>query len=314
MPDLEPTGTDPLTDLLERVRCAGAVFEQPTLAGRLLLTVPNGSPLTVAVPLRGRVRIAAAGAAPVDLAPGHVAILSGGAPYEITVQDTAGETRSAGLMTGRYTVKGGMPARLLAALPPLAVIETGPDDCPVSAAAFAEIDRTLPGRQAFLDRMLDLMLVAALRTWFTRPGAPVPDWYRAHGDAVTATALRLIDGNLAYRWTLAELAARTGVSRAALARRFADLVGQPPMTYLRERRLDRTAELLCDTDLTLAAIAARVGFSTPFALSAAFKRARGHNPSEHRARRRRAPDSPTSLPPGETKMCPPGMPLGQAAI
>lgn len=284
MRDLDPTGTDPLTELLERVRTSGAVFEQSSLEGRRLLSMTNGSPLAVVVPLRGRIRITPEGGPPVDLGPGHAAILAGGAPYEITVQDALGEPpETTSLMTGRYTLAGNMPARLLAALPPLAMIETEPDGCPVSTAGFAEIDRTLPGRQAFLDRMLDLLLVAALRAWFTRPGAPVPDWYRAHADAVTATALRLLDDDLAHRWTLAELAAKTGTSRAALARRFSDRVGRPPMTYLRERRLDRAADLLRDTDLTLTAIAARVGFSTPFALSTAFKRCRGHSPSRHRS-------------------------------
>jgi AraC-like DNA-binding protein len=135
-----------------------------------------------------------------------------------------------------------------------------------------------------LDRTLDLMPITALRAWFTRPGAQVPTWYRAHGDPVVGPDLRLPHGNPAHPWTLPALAARTGTSRANLARRFTALVGQPPMTYLRERRLARAADLLREPGATLAAVADRVGFANAFALSAAFKREHGISPSEYRAR------------------------------
>ena len=73
---------------------------------------------------------------------------------------------------------------------------------------------------------------------------------------------------------VAALAAETGVSRAALARRFTDLVGAPPMTFLTSRRL------------ALAAVARQVGYATPYALSTAFKRAHGVSPREYREPRR----------------------------
>ncbi|NEC24913.1 helix-turn-helix transcriptional regulator, partial [Streptomyces parvus] len=82
-----------------------------------------------------------------------------------------------------------------------------------------------------------------------------------------------------------------GASRAAFARRFTELVGQPPMAYLAGWRIGLAAELLRDTDLTVEAVARRVGYSGAFALSAAFKRVRGSRPSEHR-RPPRAPADP----------------------
>ena len=69
-----------------------------------------------------------------------------------------------------------------------------------------------------------------------------------------------------------------GMSRATLARRFTELVGEPPMQFLTGWRLALAADLLRDPDTTLAAVARRVGYSTPFALSTAFKRARGVSP------------------------------------
>ena len=81
---------------------------------------------------------------------------------------------------------------------------------------------------------------------------------------------------------MASLASEAGVSRAALARRFSDLVGEPPMAFLTEWRLTLAADLLRDPDETLASVAYQVGYSSPFALSTAFKRARGISPREHR--------------------------------
>ena len=78
------------------------------------------------------------------------------------------------------------------------------------------------------------------------------------------------------------LAAEVGVSRAALSRRFHDLVGEPPMTFLTNWRIDLAADLLRQPDPTLGAVAQQVGYSTPFALSSAFKRVRGVRPQAHR--------------------------------
>jgi AraC-like DNA-binding protein len=106
---------------------------------------------------------------------------------------------------------------------------------------------------------------------------------RAHGDPVVGPALRMLHADPAHPWTVAALATRTGVSRAALARRFTDLVGEPPMTYLTCLRLDLAADLLREPDATLGAVARRVGYGSAFALSAAFKRERGTSPREHSA-------------------------------
>jgi AraC-like DNA-binding protein len=87
-----------------------------------------------------------------------------------------------------------------------------------------------------------------------------------------------------HPWTVAELAAKTGVSRAALARRFSALVGEPPMTFLTGWRLALAADLLREPDATVGAVARQVGYGSPYALSTAFKRARGVSPQQHRRR------------------------------
>ena len=134
-----------------------------------------------------------------------------------------------------------------------------------------------------LDRLLDLLLISALRAWFARPDAAPPAWYAANADPLVGRALQLLHHNPARPWTVGSLATATGVSRATLARRFTTLVGEPPMQFLTGWRLALAADLLRDPDTTLSAVAPRVGYSSPFALSTAFKRARGVSPREHRA-------------------------------
>ena len=95
-------------------------------------------------------------------------------------------------------------------------------------------------------------------------------------------ALRLLHNNPAYPWTVARLAAESGVSRAALARRFTALVGEPPMTFLTGWRLALAADLLREPDATVGAVASRSAAAVPFALSTAFKRVRGTSPRQHR--------------------------------
>ena len=140
-----------------------------------------------------------------------------------------------------------------------------------------EVGRDAPGQEVVLDRLLDLLVIAALRAWFARP-------YEALSDPVVGPVLRLIQDDPARPWTVAGLAEKAGVSRAALARRFTRLVGEPPMSYLTGWRLALAADRPRDTDDTLAAVARQVGYSSAFALSTAFKRAYDVSPREWRNR------------------------------
>jgi AraC-like DNA-binding protein len=188
------------------------------------------------------------------------------------------------MLVGAYQVHAEIGKRLLGALPPLLVLRQDAWDSPLIPLLADEITKDDPGQEAVLDRLLDLLLIAVLRTWFARPEAEPPAWYRAHSDLVVGHALRLVQNDPARHWTVATLAAETGVSRAALARRFTALVGEPPMRFLTGWRLALAADLLREPDATIGSVAAQVGYGSPFALSTAFKRERGISPQEHRAR------------------------------
>jgi AraC-like DNA-binding protein len=186
------------------------------------------------------------------------------------------------LVTGTYVARGAISQRLLAALPPVVHVQYPETDQTLIDVLASEMGKDQLGQQAVLDRLLDLLLVSTLRAWFDRPDAMPPGWYRAQSDPVVGRALLLIQHNPDRPWTLASLAAAVGMSRAGLARRFGNLVGEPPMTFLTTWRLALAADLLSETSDTLDRIARQVGYSNAFALSAAFRRERGMSPREHR--------------------------------
>jgi AraC-like DNA-binding protein len=86
----------------------------------------------------------------------------------------------------------------------------------------------------------------------------------------------------AHPWTVGSLAATVGVSRASLARRFHELVGEPPMAFLTNWRMALAADLLREPAATVGGVARRVGYSSPFTFSTAFKRIYGVAPRNYR--------------------------------
>ena len=115
----------------------------------------------------------------------------------------------------------------------------------------------------------------------------MPGWYAAHTDPVVGQAMRLLEHNPAHGWTVAALADAVGVSRAALARRFTDLVGESPIAFLTGYRLALAADLLAEPDATVGRVARQVGYGSPFTFSTAFKRHFGVAPQAFRAERAR---------------------------
>ena len=309
---------DAVAGLLDGPRAREAFLLRSSLDPPWALRIEDGAPLTVVAVVRGAAHLLHDTAGATVLRDGDVAVLRG--PDHYTVADDpatapqvaigpreacrplteAGralierfalgvrtwgnsEEGETVLLTGSYLLDGEVSRRLLSALPALLVLREDQWDCPVVPLLADEIVKDEPGQEAVLDRLLDLLLIAVLRAWFARPDAQAPDWYRASADPVVGRALRLIHHNPAHPWTLAELARECAVSRAALARRFHALVGEPPMTFLTGWRIAVAADLLLEPGATIASVADQVGYSSPFALSAAFKRIRGVSPQQHRA-------------------------------
>ncbi|QWF79329.1 IS5 family transposase IS4811 [Amycolatopsis sp. CA-230715] len=306
-----------LTDLLRRARASTAMVRQLISRPPWSVTYADAHPLTVLTTLGGPAWIRLGGAEAVRLAAGDIALVTG--PGECTIADDPATARqftvrgghkylpsgeraeghatlaprtygdglpgATTMLRAAYELHGDVGTRLLALLPPLAVVPAGPRTGAALDLLTAEVSRDEPGQDAVLARVLDLVLVLALRAWCAESAA-LPAWYRALGDPAIGEALRLLHTDPARRWTVAELATGAGLSRAAFAARFTSLVGEPPLAYLTGWRMTLAADLLRDTEKTVAAVAGEVGYADAFAFSVAFKRARGLSPSTWRREER----------------------------
>ena len=157
--------------------------------------------------------------------------------------------------------------------------------------------RTRTGQLAHLLLALDVVATASNeRPECTR---------RGRFPAVVAGAMALMEGDIAFPWTLAELSRQTYVGPTHLARTFARCIGVPPIHYLSRRRAERAAVMLARTDDPVASIGAAVGWPDPAYFSRRFRAVFGVSPREYRQRHQRGgqgcptPPSPCAPSPPE---------------
>ena len=122
--------------------------------------------------------------------------------------------------------------------------------------------------------LVDALFPLIVRAWIeTHTDCAIGNWAEALTDPAIAGALERIHAEPERAWTVAALASEVGVSRATFARRFAQAVGEPPLTYLTAWRMAIASRLLRETELKIADVAYRVGYEFEFAFAKAFKRA-----------------------------------------
>ena len=322
---------DLLYDHLVHARAAGAVFARTVAEPPWGLRLDGSIQLAVHTVVRGRAYLwlSTPGSA-VELSPGTVALVRGGPDHYIGHEPGAnclepeefrarhaqagpgGAGRASGIrqapdsaqvrdspratvfLCGAYRFSGDVGKGLLDALPQVMTLSPAIDDPlrDVVTLLSRELVRTEPAQQIVLDRLLDLLLVLAIRSDF-RHSPTAPPWYRASADPRLSAALQAMHENAAHQWTVSELAASSGLSRAAFARAFRQALGQAPMQYLTGWRMTLARDHLRTGDLGLAQIADAVGYGSSFAFAAAFRRHHGEPPGTWRQRERATADTRT---------------------
>ncbi len=296
-------GVDVLSDQLARARARGAVFSTLRRVAPWGLEFSGRRPLTAHILLEGTAWLSAREEEPIRLDAGDVVLATQGDPYRIvseigadaeTITDARrrGSDRGPGdaatVLCGAYVVEGSV-GRSLESLPRF--VRIPPDeqtarhrDAIGLLAAEADADET--GQQALLDRLLDLNLVYALRSWWRQDRGHAPGWYRALAHEGLARVMQEVHERPERKWTLEVMAHTAAMSRAAFTATFRKVIGQSPGAYVTQLRMGYAEDLLLRTDAPLASVAARVGYTNEFAFATAFRRAHGLAPGQWRTARR----------------------------
>ncbi len=311
---------EPLNEALERLRLEGAIFMRTEYTERWALG-DSGGPLFAGMMHPGAERlilfhVVASGRCWVSLPDGERYWASGGEvivlPYgDVFVMGGVEPTETVSIMsvvppppwTGIPVLRygGGGPRTdivcgclysedplfdpALKAFPPVFVVRptSGPARTWFDASISYALDESAGQRGLSSTKLPELLLIEILRLHLANAPASERGWFAALRDPVLAPAMSAIHTAPERKWTVADLAAEASVSRSLLDGRFRDVLGLSPMRYVNEWRMRVAQDLLATTEVTIAAIARRVGYDSEEAFSRAFKRAHRQSPSLWRA-------------------------------
>ncbi|MFJ3840634.1 AraC family transcriptional regulator [Streptomyces sp. NPDC090054] len=307
-PPRPPGWGDPIAETLELVGARCVLTRGFTYAGEWALAFPPPGRLKVHAVLEGVTWLVMDGIdEPQTLEAGDVVILTGNRRYVLasgpdvppvealpllkaTVEPyhhTGPQgVRDVTALSGHVELEAAGKDLLLGALPPLMHMRAGsveaPAVCWLLREAFHEMREDRPGASFVADHLAQLLFVQVLRTYLAGAETFPPGWLRALADEQIAPALRLIHGDPARQWTLAELARATAMSRTSFADRFKTVAGVPPVTYLYNWRIRLAQRSLWREDTPVAELASTLGYASESAFSNAFKRSTGMAPRHYR--------------------------------
>jgi AraC-like DNA-binding protein len=312
---------DALSDVLRTVRLTGAIFFDIHASAPWVAETPTGAAIVGAmfpgsehlicyhVITRGDCWACVPGEPPMRLSAGDIIVLPHGDTHVLS--STPGLRRTPDMALYRLPRDGQLPisismgdpqgdpvhfvcgflgcdARpynpLLTALPRVIRISDHAGGALAAYVQFALAESREPriGGQGVLGRLSELMFVAAVRQYLETLPADRTDWLAGLRDPFVGRALAALHRNPARAWTIEALARSVALSRSALAERFTQFVGQPPMQYLTSWRMQLAANHLLSGRESVALIANRVGYESEAAFSRAFKKVVGAPPSQWR--------------------------------
>ena len=146
-----------------------------------------------------------------------------------------------------------------------------------------EMSEQAPGSEVVVNRLAEVLFIQAIRAHIASGTESCKrGWLRAIFDPQIGAALTSIHNNVNSPWTVESLAVAAGMSRSAFAERFKGLVGQTPLEYVTEWRMQKAVQLLQQRDKKLVDVAQSIGYESDAAFSKAFKRVVGLTPGEYR--------------------------------
>ena len=301
---------DPLADVLELSRVSGALLANVRARAPWGLDIAQSTGASFHAVTSGMAWLHMADGDPIQLMPGDVVLLPSAAAHRICSEPDGpcvpfdrivkqqmigadGELHLDGpgaattFVCAGYDYDLDVAGRLVGVLPTVLHVAADPfrerDVGAIVALLASEVGGTAAGSRTAAARLIDLLLIAAVRSWSRQePPDGRPSWLVALHDPMIAQALALLHERPGDPWTLERLAREVHVSRATLARRFADAVGESPLAYLTTWRMDLAARRLKTSTDNVETIANEVGYSSVYAFNRAFARYRGQPPGRYR--------------------------------
>ncbi|MEM1213229.1 MAG: AraC family transcriptional regulator [Planctomycetota bacterium] len=306
-----PAVADPLGEALHGLRMSGALYCRSELSapwGMELPAMPGC--LLFHVVTEGVAWIESEGQQPLRVEPGRLVMIPHGrghrvvhelgadAPdlfelervmlserYEVLRIDGGGAR--CGMMCGAVRFEDAVADRLVGLLPP--TLTVGGDAPGMGGAAVArmrgmlemiaaEVEVLRPGGETIVARLADILIIDAIRHWMATDARARSGWLGALQDGQIGRALSAVHREPERAWSVAELAEAVAMSRSAFAARFAELVGQTPMQYVRAWKMTQATAWLREGGLTVAEVAYRLGYESEASFSRAFKAVNGSSP------------------------------------
>lgn len=298
---------DPLAQLVDLLQPSASFTKLVDGAGSWLVRRSEvGRPFYCAV-LDGSFRLTVPETEPIVLTPGDFVLISFATRFTLSSLDRAASDRSetvpielrpgmfrlgdaAGGPETRKLVGYGMfegddMALLVSLLPPVVHVRGERRLTTLVELLDQESRADRPARDVVLTRLLELLLIEALRS-SAGPSAP-PGLLRGLSDERLAAALRSMHERPAEPWTVARLAREAGLSRSAFFDRFRRAVGVAPIEYLAHWRISLAKKALREEKVSVAEVARRTGYGSASTFSVAFTRYAKLSPSVY-ARKRAA--------------------------
>jgi AraC-like DNA-binding protein len=148
-------------------------------------------------------------------------------------------------------------------------------------ALASEMAELKPGSEVVATRLAEVLFIQVLREYIASGPERSKGWLRAIFDPQVGAALSAVHDSVSKPWTVESLAAAATMSRSAFAVRFKELLGQTPLEYVTEWRMQKAMQLLQQRDKKLIDVARLVGYESDAAFSKAFKRVVGTNTGEY---------------------------------
>jgi len=291
---------DPLSEIVTLLQPSASYSKLVEYAGRWRIRRDvGGKPVLFAV-LEGECRVVSSGRPPIIVRRGdfvlspstndHLVESIDAPPHGIAMQPAAigdgrfrvgrpGDSVNLRMQVGLCSFASPDAALLVSLLPAMIVARGEPRLALLLQLVCDETRQARPGRELVLERLLEVLLIEALRC--STDVTPVPSVARGLADGRLVSALRAMHGRPAHGWTVAALAAEAAMSRSAFFARFGRVVGLPPMEYLLAWRMALAKRLLRTRDIAIEHVAAQVGYGSASTFSTAFTRHVGVPPMRY---------------------------------